>query len=63
MSPFGVAAFHAVQGETKPALDWLERAYTERDGTLVWIKVHPRLDSLRSEPRFRELLKQMRLED
>ena len=63
VSPFGVAAFHAVQGEIKPALDWLERAYTERDGTLVWIKVHPRLDSLRSEPRFRELLKQMRLED
>jgi tetratricopeptide (TPR) repeat protein len=63
VSPFGVAAFHAVLGETAPALEWLERAYAERDGTLVWIKVHPRLDGLRSEPRFRELLKRMRLED
>ena len=61
-SPFGVASFYAVAGETSKALDWLERAYEARDGTLVWIKVHPRLDSLRGEPRFRELLTKMRLD-
>ena len=62
-SPFGVATFHAVLGEIGPALDWLERGHAERDGTLVWIKVHPRLDGLRGEPRFRALLAAMRLED
>ena len=34
----------------------LDKAYAERDGTLVWLKVHPRLDPIRGEPRFRDLL-------
>ena len=62
MSPYGIASFYAVVGETERALDWLERAHAERDGTLVWIKVHPRLDGLRGEPRFRDLLARMRLD-
>ena len=62
ISPFGMATFHAVVGEHGQALDWPERAYAERDGTLVWIKVHPRLDPLRGEPRFRELLARMKLD-
>ena len=62
VSPYGIASFYAVVGETERALDWLERAHAERDGTLVWIKVHPRLDGLRGEPRFRDLLARMRLD-
>ena len=62
VSPYGIASFYAAAGENAAALDWLERAYGQRDGTLVWIKVHPRLDGLRSEPRFRELLRKMRLD-
>jgi serine/threonine protein kinase/tetratricopeptide (TPR) repeat protein len=62
VSPYGIASYYAVSGETERALDWLEKAYAERDGTLVWLKVHPRLDPLRSEPRFRDLLARMRLE-
>ncbi|MDQ5837736.1 MAG: hypothetical protein M3379_13245, partial [Acidobacteriota bacterium] len=38
------------------ALEWLERAYAERDVWLVWLKVDPRLDPLRSDARFRNLL-------
>ena len=63
VSPYGIASAYAVAGENAKALDWLERAYAERDGTMVWIKVHPRLDGLRGEPRFRELLRKMRLDD
>jgi len=62
VSPYGIASFYAVAGDNARALDWLERAYAERDGTLVWIKVHPRLDGLRGEHRFRELLSKMNLE-
>jgi eukaryotic-like serine/threonine-protein kinase len=62
VSPYGVASFFAVAGETDRALDWLERAYQNRDGTLVWIKVHPRLDVLRQEQRFRQLLTMMHLD-
>jgi serine/threonine-protein kinase len=61
-TPFGVAAYYAVVRDVPRALDWLERAHAERDGTLVWIKVHPRLDPLRGEPRFRALLEKMRLD-
>jgi hypothetical protein len=46
------------EGNPAQPFDWLERAYAERDGPLVWLKVHPRLDSIRDEPRFRDLLAQ-----
>ena len=62
VSPYGIASAYAVAGENAKALDWLERAYEQRDGTLVWIKVHPRMDGLRAEPRFRELLAKMKLD-
>jgi serine/threonine protein kinase/tetratricopeptide (TPR) repeat protein len=62
VSPYGIASYYAVTGENDLALDWLERAYSERDGTLVWLKVHPRLDALRGEPRFRDLLARLRLD-
>jgi len=62
VSPYGIASALAVAGHNGRALDWLERAYEQRDGTLVWIKVHPRMDGLRAEPRFRELLARMKLD-
>jgi eukaryotic-like serine/threonine-protein kinase len=61
VSPWALASIHARLGETTDALDWLEKAYDEHDSTLVWLKVHPRLDALRGEPRFRALLTRMRL--
>jgi tetratricopeptide (TPR) repeat protein len=62
VSPYGIASFYAVAGATDRALDWLERAYDDRDGAMVWIKVHPRLDALRQEQRFRQLLAKMHLD-
>jgi TolB-like protein/tetratricopeptide (TPR) repeat protein len=63
VAPFGIASFHAVAGEIPEALDWLERAYAERDSSLVFLKVHPRLDALRGESRFQALLAKLRLND
>ena len=62
VSPYGIASYYAVIGENARALDWLEKAYSERDGTLVWLKVHPRLDGLRREARFRDLLARLKLD-
>lgn len=62
VSPYGIASYYAVVGENGRALDWLEKAYSERDGTLVWLKVHPRLDGLRGEARFRDLLARLKLD-
>ncbi len=59
---YGFGSFFAVAGDRDQALTWLERAYEQHDGTLTLMKVHPRLDPLREEPRFREVLRKMRLD-
>lgn len=38
------------------ALVWLEKGYQEGSAWMVWLKVDPRLDVLRSDPRFQDLL-------
>ncbi|HJR15764.1 MAG TPA: protein kinase [Gemmatimonadales bacterium] len=49
-------------GESERALDWLETAYAERSTWMNVAKVHPELDPVRSEPRFRTLLEKLRLD-
>ena len=61
VSPWALASIHAGLGEREEALDWLERAFDERDSSLVWLKVHPRFDLLRGEPRFEALVERMGL--
>jgi len=43
-------------GDTDQALKWFEKGFSERSTALVWLKVDPVYDPLRSEPRFHELL-------
>jgi len=59
---YGLAEVYAAQGGKDEAFHWLERAYEERSSALAYIKVEPRLDSLRSDARFRDLLHRMQLE-
>jgi serine/threonine-protein kinase len=61
VSSLDIAIIHAALGDHPTALDWLERAYEERADHLPYAGVNPRLDSLRSEPRFRRLLDRMGL--
>ncbi len=49
-------------GENDLALEWLEKAYEERDAALIWLKVDRVYDNLRSDPRFKALLKKVGLE-
>ena len=58
--PYSVALVYLAMGEREPALRWLERARTERCWLLIYLRVDPRLDPLRSEPRFQALLKEIR---
>jgi hypothetical protein len=37
------------------AIDWLEKAYADRSNGLVFLKVEPELDTLRSSSRFVDL--------
>ena len=44
-----------------PALQWLTRAYNERDSRLVALKVDPCFDALRSDSTFQDLLRRIGL--
>ncbi|MCI4356317.1 MAG: tetratricopeptide repeat protein [Thermoplasmata archaeon] len=58
---YWIALIYTGLGETATALTWLERAADERSSWLVWIKVEPRFDRLRSDPRFELLLRRLGL--
>ena len=61
VSPAGLAVLHAALGDKEAAFRWLERAYAAHDFQLQYLKIDPRCDSLRSDPRFADLLRRMRL--
>ena len=43
-------------------LVWLGKAYDDRSGWLpLWLKVDPKFDALRSDPRFQDLLRRIGL--
>jgi serine/threonine-protein kinase len=61
VSPVAFVMLHTALGEAEQAFAWLDRAYEERRGWLVYLGVEPTLDSLRGDPRFRRLMERMRL--
>jgi DNA-binding winged helix-turn-helix (wHTH) protein/tetratricopeptide (TPR) repeat protein len=61
VSAYNIAIVHAGLGEKEAALDWLVKAYHNRDVWLVWLKVNPRFDQLRSESRFTDLMRRVGL--
>ncbi|MGH7681694.1 MAG: tetratricopeptide repeat protein, partial [Candidatus Eiseniibacteriota bacterium] len=61
VSPYSTAAINVGMGEIEKAFENLEKAYASRDRGIVWIKVAPRLDPLRSDPRFSDILRRMKL--
>lgn len=60
-SPYDVVLEYAALGEVGEAMDWLERSFAERETDLVSLAVDPRVDVLRREARFQELLTQIGL--
>jgi adenylate cyclase len=61
-STFAIATIHACLDEADMAFEWLGRAFERRDGAMALLKVHPRLDGLRGDPRFALMLRRMRLD-
>jgi hypothetical protein len=49
-------------GDQNEALSWLEKACEERDVRLTLLKVDPRWDSFRANPRFAKILKRIGLQ-
>jgi serine/threonine protein kinase/tetratricopeptide (TPR) repeat protein len=56
------AQIYAGLGEKDQAFEWLEKSYEDRSiANLAEIKVDPQFDPLRSDPRFQDLLRRMKL--
>ncbi|HEY6237615.1 MAG TPA: tetratricopeptide repeat protein, partial [Thermoplasmata archaeon] len=63
MPSYWIALIYAGLGDPDEAFLWLDRAAEERSSWLTWIRVEPRFDGLRSDPRFPMLLRRLRLDD
>ncbi len=61
VSPYTLAEIYARLDDKEEAISWLERAYSDRDSKLTYLKVEPAFDQLRSDPRFQKLLRQLSL--
>jgi len=59
VSPYEIAVIYAGLGDKDRAFEWLEKAFEERATLLVYFRMDPRIWSLRSDPRFQQLLHRM----
>jgi TolB-like protein/DNA-binding winged helix-turn-helix (wHTH) protein/tetratricopeptide (TPR) repeat protein len=60
---YDLAVVHLALGEKEAALQWLQRAYDEHDWGLMVLAVEPRLDPLRADQRFQELVRKVGLQE
>jgi TolB-like protein/Tfp pilus assembly protein PilF len=58
---YEVAVVYAYRGEVDKAFAWLDRAYSQKDVELYWIKRTPGLKTLDLDPRYKAFLRKMRL--
>jgi adenylate cyclase len=56
-----IALIYGQLGDRDNAFRWLDRAVEQRSSFLLFIKVSPRVDPLRSDPRYRQLLQRIGL--
>jgi DNA-binding winged helix-turn-helix (wHTH) protein/TolB-like protein/Flp pilus assembly protein TadD len=59
--PYDIALIYSGLGETDQAFKWLEKAYADHSTEMIYFKVDPMLESLRSDPRYQVLLRRMGL--
>jgi serine/threonine protein kinase/tetratricopeptide (TPR) repeat protein len=61
VSAWGIAALHASLGDVEEAFTWLETAVKEHATGVAFLRVHPRLDPIRRDPRYGELVRRLGL--
>jgi len=57
--PYPVALVYNGLGERDKTLEWLEKGYQHRDARMMFLKVEPKWNNLRDDPRFQELLRKL----
>ena len=61
VSAFDMATVFAGIGDPDSAFHWLEKAYAQRESQMAFLNITHRMDPLRSDPRFADLLRRMGL--
>jgi hypothetical protein len=61
VSAFDMAAVFASMGEKDDAFHWLEKAYSERESQMAFLGITRRMNGVRSDPRYSDLLHRMHL--
>jgi TolB-like protein len=56
-----VAEIYAILGDKEQAFAWLEKSYQQHEDFLVFLKIQPAFDDLRSDPRFADLVRRVGL--
>jgi hypothetical protein len=56
VNPWMFAIVYTGMGDKDRAFQWLDKAYDEHRTDVAWIKADPRMDPLRSDARYKELL-------
>ena len=60
---FGIAEVYAFRGQLDEAMQWLERAFAQRDPSLFLVKGDPPFKSLEVDPRYKAFLRKMNLSE
>ena len=59
VSAGSVGLVYGALGETDKAFDYLDKAFANKDIEMIWLKVDPAYDPLRTDPRFGKLAKRV----
>jgi serine/threonine protein kinase/tetratricopeptide (TPR) repeat protein len=61
VQPMWIAVIDLALGDKEQAFDWMQKAYADRSSWLIYLKIDPYFDSVRSEQRFADLLRRVGL--
>jgi TolB-like protein/Flp pilus assembly protein TadD len=61
IDPVLIAYIYIALDEKDQAFVWLENAYQDKAGNVPWLKIEPKVDPLRSDARFKDLMRRMGL--
>jgi Flp pilus assembly protein TadD len=59
VSPYNIALIYNGLNERDETLAWLEKGYEQRDPKMVFLRVEPKWNNLRADPRFQDLLRRV----
>jgi TolB-like protein/Tfp pilus assembly protein PilF len=61
VSSYSIAESYMRMDQKQKAFEWLEKAYEEHDSGLVSLAVEPMFENIRPDPRFKEIMRRMKL--